>query len=29
VMKPLVVGCSKSNLEINGDNSFNGLQIIS
>jgi hypothetical protein len=29
VMKPLVVGCSKSNLEINGDNSFNDLQIIS
>jgi hypothetical protein len=29
VMKPLVVGCSKSNLEINGANSFNGLQIIS
>jgi hypothetical protein len=29
VMKPLVVGCSQTNLEINGANSFNGLQIIS
>jgi hypothetical protein len=29
VMKPLIVGCSQSNLEINGANSFSGLQIIS
>jgi hypothetical protein len=29
VMKPLIVGCGQSNLEINGANLFNDLQIIS